>query len=360
MTNNKKLNVLLTFGGRSDEHNVSVISASNVIAHFNPEKYNLKLLYITKDGNWILCDKSKFKLNCDFPEQIKPTIQGKPAYIPVGQGDLKNIFIKETEQPIQVDLVFNVLHGRNGAGGILQGVWDTVGILSVSPSLIGGVIGFDKDLMKRLLSNAGLPICKYKVILQKDYTPSCIEEIKKNFQLPFFIKPANSGSSLGVHKIFKESEFEEAAMDVFSYDNKLIVEEYIDGSELEVYCFAFGDKIQTSIIRQTIIGAEHDFYTYEAKYGTDNAITNIKNIPADIPKNDYDKALSLAIQTYKALGGRGEVRMDLFYSGDKRLYINEINTVPSLMSEQSQPSLWHGCGLSHGKIIDKLISQAMK
>lgn len=360
MTNKNKLNILLVFGGRSDEHDVSIISASNIIPHFDQSKYNLNLLYITKEGGWLLCDESRFKLNCDFPEQIKSTIKGVSAYVPIGQGDLKNIFIKKTDQPVQVDLVFNVLHGRNGAGGVLQGVWDTLGIVSVCPSLIGGVIGFDKDIMKRLLSDAGIPICRYKVVHKNDYKPSCIEEIKKNFQFPFFIKPANSGSSLGVHKIYKESEFEEGVTDVFSYDNKLIVEEYIDGSELEVYCFFSEDNVQTSVIRQTIIGAEHDFYTYEAKYGVDNATTNIKNIPADIPKDDYDEALSLSIQAYKALEGRGEIRMDLFYSGDKKIYINEINTIPSLMSAQSQPSLWHGCGLSHGEIIDKLISQAIK
>lgn len=360
MTNKNKLHVLLTFGGRSDEHSVSVVSASNIIQHFNSEKYDLKLLYITQSGSWILCDKSKFKLNCDFPEQILPTISGAPVYLPIGQGDLDHINLKETDEPVKVDLVFNVLHGKNGAGGILQGVWETVGILSVSPSIVGGVVGFDKDVMKRLLSDAGIPVCKYMVIRQHEYSPSCLSMLKEKFSFPFFIKPANSGSSLGVHKIYQESEFEEAVLDVFSFDNKLIVEEYIDGSELEVYCFASENEIKTSIIRQTIIGAEHDFYTYEAKYGADNGTTNTKNIPADIPEKDYEKVQNMAIQTYKVLEGRGEVRMDLFYSSDEQIFINEINTVPSLMSEKSQPSLWHGCGISHDEIVDDLISSALK
>lgn len=360
MANKNRLNVLLTFGGRSNEHNVSVISASNVIPHFNPEKYNLKLLYITRSGKWILCDKSKFKLHCDSSEQILPTIEGSPVYMPIGQGEKTNIYIKKTNEPVEVDLIYNVLHGRNGAGGILQGVWETAGILTVSPSLIGGAVGFDKDLMKRLLSDAGIPICKYMVILQQDYNSSSVDRIKKQFQLPFFIKPANSGSSLGVHKIYKNTDFEKAVADVFSYDKKLIIEEYIDGSELEVYCFESEGEIKTSVVRQTFIGAEHDFYTYEAKYGSDNAATNIKNIPADIPQEDYEKVLAMSIKTYKVLEGKGQVRMDLFYSSDKEIFFNEINTVPSLMSEESQPSLWRGCGLSHGEIIDQLIASARK
>jgi D-alanine-D-alanine ligase len=355
-----RLNVLLTFGGKSEEHNVSIISASNVIQHFDPEKYNLKLLYITRDGEWLLCDKSKFKINCDFPEQIVPTITGVPVFLPIGQGSLNHLSIRDTGEHEKVDLVFTVLHGKNGAGGILQGVWETAGISSVSPSLIGGAVGFDKDVMKRLLSDAKIPICRYMVIQRHEYNPLCIDKIKENFKFPFFIKPANSGSSLGVHKIYKESDFEKAALDAFSFDNKLIVEEYIDGSELEVYCFASGNEVKTSIIRQTIIGPDHDFYTYEAKYGADNDTTNTKNIPADIPEDDYEKVKDMAIQTYKILEGSGEVRMDLFYSSDKQVYINEINTVPSLMSERSQPSLWEGCGITHGKIIDALVSSSMK
>jgi len=360
LTKENKLSVLLIFGGLSDEHKVSVISASNLIPHFDPEKYDLKLLYVTKQGNWILCDKSRFKINCDFPDQILPTITGVPVYLPIGCGESSHLYESETRRSIKVDLVFTLLHGKNGAGGTLQGVWMTAGIPCVGPSLLGGAVGFDKDVMKRLLSDADLPICRYVVIHQKEYTPFCLEGLKKQFGFPFFIKPANSGSSLGVHKIYETSDFEGAVEDVFSYDNKLIVEEYIDGSELEVYCFASNNEIKTSVIRQTIVGAEHDFYDYEAKYGTNNATTNIKNIPADIPEDDHEKVRSLAVQTYKILEGRGQVRLDLFYSSHGTIYINEINTVPSLMSEQSQPSLWKGYGISHGDIVDALINSALK
>ncbi len=359
---NKKnrLNVLLAFGGRSDEHNVSLISASNIIPHFNPEKYKLKLLYITKKGNWILCEESGFKLNCDFPDQILSTITGDPVYLPIGQGKVSHIFTKDNGEPIRVDLVFAVLHGRNGAGGILPGLWETAGIPFAGPSLIGGAVGFDKDVMKRLLSEAGLPVCRYVVIHQNEYTPSCLDKLVQQFRFPFFIKPGNSGSSLGVHKIYNETDFTDGVEDVFSYDDKLIVEEYIDGSELEVYCFASGDQIKTSMIRQTIVGPEYEFYTYEAKYGMDNGTANIKNIPADIPEKDYKKVQTLAVQAYKALEGRGEVRFDLFYSNDGQIYINEINTVPALMTEQSQPSLWHGTGISQENIIDDMILSALQ
>ncbi|SLM30595.1 putative D-alanine--D-alanine ligase [Desulfamplus magnetovallimortis] len=355
-----KIDILLAFGGLSREHNVSIISASNIIPHIDPEKYNLNLLYITKEGKWLLCDKYQFKTECDFPDEIIPTIKGIPVYLPIGQGKVSHLYSQESGKIAKIDLVLTLLHGRNGAGGVMNAIWNSVGIPNVGPSMAGGVIGFDKDIMKRLLSEAGLPICRYELIHQKNYSPSSLKDLKSKFSYPFFIKPANSGSSLGVHKIYNDQEFYEKVNDVFLFDNKLIIEEYIDGSELEIYCYEAENIIKTSIIRQTIVGAEYDFYTFEAKYGTDNATTNIKKIPADIPEEDHEKVRQMVIKAYKVLEGRGETRMDLFYSGQGDIYINEINTVPALMSRKSQPSLWDGCGISHGMIIDELIASALK
>ncbi len=394
MTTPGKLNILLTFGGRSREHEVSLISASNLFSHFNPEKYHINLLYISRDGHWMLCDTAKFKKNCDIPEEIIQSLSGVGVTLPVGQGDKPHLHItprpgdpatkynenviadtsqnpeprtqnllfniKNKEQTIPIDVVFTLLHGRHGAGGVMQGLWKTLNIPSAGPSIAGGVVGFDKDLMKRLLSQAELPVCRYTVIHRRDYTPHCLEHLKKQFGFPFFIKPANSGSSLGVHKIYKDADFKAGVQDVFSFDDKLIVEEFIDGSELEIYAFKSGDEIKTSIIRQTFVGKAHDFYTYEAKYGTDNATANIKNIPAEIPPADHEKVRQLAIEAYKKLEGRGEIRLDLFYSSRNEIYINEINTVPALMSRKSQPSLWDGCNISQGEIVDALITSALE
>lgn len=355
-----KLNILLTFGGRSREHDVSLITASNIISHFNPQKYHINLLYISREGHWLLCDTLRFKANSDIPEEIAQSLSRVSVTLPVGQGDKPCLYVKDTEQSIPIDVVFTVLHGRHGAGGIMQGLWHTLNIPSAGPSLVGGAVGFDKDLMKRLLSQAGLPVCRYTVIHRRSYCPQCLDVLKKQFAFPFFIKPANSGSSLGVHKVYRESDFETGVQDVFSFDDKLIVEEFIDGSELEIYAFKSGDKIKTSVIRQTFVGKEHDFYTYEAKYGTANATTNIKKIPADIPPADYEKVRQLAINAYEILEGRGEIRLDLFYSSQNEIYINEINTVPALMSKKSQPSLWDGCNISQGDIVDALITSALK
>jgi len=355
-----KLSILLTFGGRSREHNVSLISASNIISHFNPEKYHLELLYITRDGHWLLCDTSSFKRNCDVAKEIAQNLTGVPVTLPIGQGDTPPLYVKKTGQHIPIDAVFTVLHGRNGAGGIMQGVWHTVKIPCAGPSLLGGAVGFDKDLMKRLLVQAKLPVCRYAVIHHREGITRCLKRTKELFDFPFFIKPANSGSSLGVHKIYPESDLEAAIRDVFSFDDKLIVEEYIDGSELEIYAFKSGHEIKTSIIRQTIVGEAHDFYTYEAKYGSDNANSNVKNIPADISPEDHERVRQLAMGAYRMLEGRGEIRLDLFYSNHKKIYINEINTVPALMSKKSQPSLWLGCGISQADIVDALIASALE
>ncbi len=360
MEKSNKLNVLLIFGGRSREHDVSLISASNTISHFNPKRYHLELLYITRDGHWLLCDLSSFKINCDVAKEIAQTLTGVPVTLPLGQGDNPPLYVKETGQSIPIDVVFTVLQGKNGCGAIMQGIWNSVNIPSAGPSLLGGTVGYDKDVTKRLLAEANLPVCRYTVIHHREYTPQCIEQLKEQFDFPFFIKPANSGSSIGVHKIYPESDLEAAIRDVFSFDDKLIVEEYIDGSELEIYAFRSDNEIKTSIVRQTIVGDIHDFYTYKAKYGSDNADTNIKNIPADISKEEHERVKQLTIDAYKVLEGRGEIRLDLFYSSQKKIYINEINTLPALMSKKSQPSLWQGCGISEPDIVDALIESALE
>lgn len=360
MNRNNKLNVLLTFGGRSLEHGVSLISASNLLSHFDPLKYCVNLLYIDREGKWTWCDAASFKTGSDLPEDILSTLSGRPVHLTVGQGDAPRFCVEGMDASGDtIDVVFTVLHGRNGAGGIMQGFWNTVGIPAAGPSLLGGAVGFDKDVMKRLLVQAGLPVCRYDVIHRDDDVQLRLERVKERFGIPFFIKPANSGSSLGVHKIYAHTDLDRAVEDVFSYDTKLIAEEYVEGSELEIYVFQRRDEIQTSVIRRTIVGPEHAFYTYEAKYGTENATANTKTIPADIPPADYEQVKNLAVQAYKVLEGRGEVRLDLFYSSRGEIFINEINTVPALMSPESQPSLWQGCGISQGDIIDALITSAL-
>ena len=360
MAQTDKLNVLLTFGGRSPEHGVSLISASNILPWFDREKYTLALLYINPKGEWTWCDVAGFKIGSDLPEEIRSSLSGQPARLVVGQGDGPRFQVgREKVEEYAVDVVFTMLHGRNGAGGIMQGLWNTVGIPAAGPSLLGGAVGFDKDVMKRLLEQAGLPVCRYEVIHRSADVRQRLAEAGNRFGLPFFIKPANSGSSLGVHKIYDDADLDRAVADVFYYDSKLIAEEYIDGSELEIYAFEKGNDIITSVIRRTIVGSVYDFYTYEAKYGTDNATANIKTIPADIPPADYNRVKELAVQAYKVLEGRGEVRLDLFYSREGEIFINEINTVPALMSPESQPSLWQDCGISQGDIVDALIASAL-
>lgn len=351
--------ILLVFGGRSGEHDVSAISASNILPYFDPRKYWVTLLYIARDGQWYLCDKDRFKCHSDVPDEIHASIDKRPAYLAIGVKNGFRLVDAQSDKPVRVDMVFSVLHGIRGAGGYMQGLYEIAGVQFVGPSVRGAAIGFDKDMMKRLWAYAGLPICNYLVFNKNDGDYAQWETIRQQLGTPVFVKPSNSGSSLGVHKVGTENDLNTALEDAFTYDDKVIIETCVEGSELELYCFGCGKEIKTTIVRETVVGTEFGYYSYEAKYGSNNATLNEKYVPARIPESAHAKARHLGAEAYRVLDGRGLARIDLFYSKAGEVILNELNTVPSLMSPISQPSLWEHSGVSHYELVDMMISEAV-
>jgi len=337
---NRKLKVALLFGGKSVEHEVSLMSVRNVSMALDQKKYEVIYIVIDKDGKWFLTDDHlTLKDNC--PQvSIAPKCDIRTA----NQGDANSIC---------VDVVFPVLHGPYGEDGTIQGVLKSAGIPFVGCSVLGSAVGFDKDVTKRLLRDAG--ILNAKFVVCKNGEKISFSKIKKELGMPMFIKPANSGSSVGVSKATNEKEFDQGIKNAFSFDSKIIVEECILGREIE--CAVLGNEKPTASIPGEII-TSHSFYSYEAKYLDEHGAT--LDIPANLSKSLQKKIKDLAVKTYQVLGCEGLSRVDFFLKDNGDVYVNEVNTMPGFTSISMYPRLWNESGVSYSELIDKLIILAVE
>lgn len=345
----QKINLALIFGGRSAEHEVSIVSAQNIAKAIDRKKYSLTLVGISQKGEWLLFEESEFFSLKKISALKKST--NKKNVIPLTRDN--NFYLKIENIEKCIDAVFPVLHGPYGEDGTIQGLLKLYNVPFVGPGVLGSSISMDKDVSKRLLREAGLPIGKYLVF--KNEQNLSFEKIKKNLGLPFFIKPANLGSSVGISKVKNRAEFEPALKNAFYFDNKIIIEEYIRGKEIE--CSVLGNEDPIASIPGEIIPA-HDFYSYEAKYLDENGAKMA--IPANTSKTLINKFQDLAIKTFKTLCCEGMGRVDFFLTPQNEIYINEINTIPGFTSISMYPKLWEKSGISYPVLIDELIEFGIK
>ncbi|MCL4398097.1 D-alanine--D-alanine ligase [Patescibacteria group bacterium] len=301
----RKLKVAILFGGRSAEHEVSSQSAKNVLAALDRKKYAITPLLIPKNG--------KFNF-----EQLK-----------------------------KFDVVFPVLHGTNGEDGTMQGLLKILNIPFVGAGVLGSAVGMDKEVQKRLLRDAGIPTAKFQVF---DHRPLTTDYSKVKY--PCFVKPANTGSSVGISKVHNQKELAKATKLAFQYDRKILIEETIDGRELEIS--VLGNENPIASLPGEVLPS-HEFYDYDAKY-----ISPTKTeIPARITKKQITKIQDLAIKTYKVLCCEGMARVDMFLKPNGEVLINEINTIPGFTNISMYPKLWEVSGLPYSKLLDKLITLAL-
>lgn len=307
-----KLRIGVLFGGKSAEHEISIRSAENVIKALDKNKYEIIPIKIEKDGNF------------DFKEIKK------------------------------VAVVFPILHGPYGEDGSMQGFLKLMNVPFVGAGVLGSAVGMDKDVMKRLLTQAGIKNAKC-VVLRNGETMT-FQKIKKTLGMPVFVKPANLGSSVGVSKVKNEKDWNEALKHAFKYDNKVLVEEMIVGRELE--CAVLGNKKPiASAVGEVVLNAE--FYSYDAKYiDEDGAVIEI---PAkNLNKKEIQKIQDIALHAYKALNCEGMGRVDVFLKKNGDVYVNEINTIPGFTSISMYPKLWEISGIPKTKLLDKLIGFAIE
>lgn len=349
----RKIRVGILFGGKSAEHEVSLQSAKNVVDAIDKDKYEVALIGIDKTGKWQLPDRAQFLLNENDPKLIKLNRSNEKsvALVPQSGGELTNL--SNSEAMSAVDVVFPILHGPFGEDGTVQGLLKLAGVPFVGASVLGAAVGMDKDVMKRLLRDAGVPIGKFLVFKQEDTID--FEKVVAELGLPCFIKPANLGSSVGVSKVRDRADFDKAVGQAFEYDTKILIEEFIDAREVE--CAVLGNQNPIASGVGEIVPS-HDFYSYEAKYIDEKGAAI--EIPAKIPDEVSERVRELAVQTFKALSSEGLARVDCFLKKDGTLLVNEINTMPGFTKISMYPKLWEASGVSYTELIGRLIELAIE
>ncbi|MEO9967249.1 MAG: D-alanine--D-alanine ligase [Reichenbachiella sp.] len=343
----KKIKVGILFGGKSAEHEISLRSAKNVIEALDKNKYEPVLIGIDKNGHWLYNEETSLILNADNIEKISLNPQSETvALTPQSDGKLSGTGQK-------IDVVFPILHGPLGEDGAIQGLLKLANVPFVGAGVLGSAVGMDKDIMKRLLRDAGLPIGKYLSIRSHEQRPD-FETVTAALGLPCFVKPANLGSSVGINRVDNEDQFTKALDEAFSFDRKVIIEEFIAGREIE--CAILGNENPKASIPGEI-SFTHSFYSYEAKYLDDQGYKI--DIPANISDEQIEQIQKIALETFKTLECEGFARVDFFLTEDSRILVNEINTIPGFTQISMYPKLWEASGIPYPKLIDQLLQLAM-
>lgn len=339
-----KKKIAILFGGCSSEYKVSLASATSVIKNINKKKYDVIMIGITKDGDYYLYNGKVDKIESDEWLDSKTC---KKITISTNRSD-HGIIVIETNELVRLDIAFPVLHGRNGEDGRLQGLLELAGIKYVGCDMTSSAICMDKYLAHELISSNGLlsPV-SYLFNKSDDY-----EKIAKkiaHLKYPLFVKPLKAGSSFGITKIASIRDLKPAIKEAFQYDDKIIVEENIDG--FEVGCAVLGnDNLIIGEVDE--IELEDGFFDYYEKY---NLKTSKIHLPARLSEEERKQIKETALKIYKILGCKGFARVDMFYTKDKKIVFNEVNTIPGCTSHSRYPSMLKKIGISFEEVIDRLI-----
>jgi D-alanine-D-alanine ligase len=352
----KKLCVCVLFGGVSPEHEVSLRSAESVLNHLDRSKYNIFPVGITKDGDWILFGGSDYSMLPSGTWQNCPGNR-RAALSPVrGQGLLS--FENDCVVRERIDVVFPVLHGENGEDGSVQGLLQIAGIPYVGPRVAASAACMDKTITKLIADHAGVRQAAWQLVERSALEhgeDAVLDAAEKKFAYPMFVKPAGTGSSVGISKARDREGLRAALKLAAGYDKKVLIEEFIDGQEVEVAVLG-NENPCASVCGEIDSGAE--FYDYEAKYITDSA--NLY-IPARIPDDASERVRDAAIRVYEAMGCRGLSRVDFFVTRkDQEVVFNEINTIPGFTSISMYPKLFEASGIPYKELLDNLITLAME
>jgi len=350
-----KIRVAVMFGGRSAEHEVSLQSAKNVIESMDRKKYEPVLIGIDKEGRWFLNENSIQLLNTSDPKLVKLSDkQQEIALTPTGSNS-QLISMNEKHSFPKVDVIFPVLHGPFGEDGTIQGLARLANLPCVGPGILGSAVGMDKDVMKRLLRDAGIPNARFITLSAINRERVSYEALKTKLGPTLFVKPANMGSSVGISKVRNDDELRKALKLAFDYDVKVIVEEEIKGREIE--CAILGNENPAASVPGEII-PKADFYSYEAKYIDEDGAA--LSIPAQLPEYLVKQVQDLALQAFRVLECQGMARVDMFLTPDQKLFVNEINTIPGFTKISMYPKLWEYSGISYTDLVDKLIRFAIE
>jgi D-alanine-D-alanine ligase len=382
----QKLRVGVLFGGRSGEHEVSLLSAASILDAIDKKKYEVVPIGITKQGRWVTAMHAENllrghadlaeprNLRAGDPEATESAAvlaHGESVIVPPVPGNhdkhalipFQTTALAPAQHAVDVDVIFPVLHGTFGEDGTIQGLLELADVAYVGAGVLGSAAGMDKDVMKRLFRDAGLPIVKHVTILRSDWErdPKAARKlVEKHLKYPVFVKPANLGSSVGITKAHSREELKASMDEAARFDRKLIIEEGVGGTKAkarEIECSVLGNDLpQASVPGEIVPGKE--FYDYEAKYLSEGSQLMI---PAKISKKQQKQVQEMAIGAFKAVDCSGLARVDfLMDPRTSKIYVNEINTMPGFTAISMYPKLWAASGLKYDKLIDRLIQLALE
>lgn len=334
--------VLLVFGGESSEHDVSINSARNIFASMDGEKYDTKLCFIDQHGKWWLLDAWTENLERHGGVQL------------IAAPGSKSFMTVPGNSVLHIDVIFPALHGKNGEDGTVQGLAALLGVPIVGCDVTASAVCMDKAITKQILMASGIKTAKFHLHRRGENIPS-YEEIAKDLGEVFFVKPARAGSSVGVSKVHGAEEYMPAVKGALQHDDRVLIEEFIDGRELELAVLGNPPKQQVSGVGEIISGAE--FYDYEDKYADTSAAQVLTNV--EMSDELLAKLQDTASRTYAALGCRGLSRVDFRMKGNVP-YVLEVNTMPGFTNISMYPKLWRASGMHYPELVDKLIQLAMK
>jgi D-alanine-D-alanine ligase len=354
----RKTRIAILFGGRSAEHDVSRASAANVLRSLDPARYDVTLIGITRDGRWIVADAGN-GAGTGAEALAIPDDGPQLALLPGGQG--RALLLESNGAAIRegpaFDLFFPVLHGPNGEDGTVQGALELSDVAYVGSRVMGSAASMDKDVAKRLMRDAGLPIVPY--VAMSALSPINYDDAVNAVGSPeVFVKPANMGSSVGVSKARTADEFETCCRLAFRFDKKILLERCV-APVREIECSVLEDAngdIRASSLGEIVPAGKHGFYSYDAKYidGDGAAL----QVPANVPPPLADRIKALAIRTFRVLCCEGMARVDFFLSGEQ-VFVNEANTLPGFTNISMYPKLWEASGLPQSELMNVLIGHAL-
>jgi D-alanine-D-alanine ligase len=351
----QKIRVGILFGGQSAEHEISILSARNVLEALDPARFEPLLIGIDKSGRWLLQDARRLLASARDPRQVSIE-EGAPAQLPVHRADAGSSPSVATSLP---DVIFPVLHGTLGEDGAVQGLFELGGIPYVGAGVLGSAVGMDKDVMKRLLRDAGIAVAEFRTLRRGafDRNPERGCEELAGLGLPLFVKPANAGSSIGITRVLERTQLEPAIRRAFEFDSKVLGEAAISGREIELAVLG-GNPPTVSVAGEIIVRHRDGFYSYDAKYIDEQGVELA--LPAQIDAGVQAKAQTIALKVFEVLECEGLARVDLFLTAQGELLVNEINTLPGFTAISMYPKLWALSGLSPRELVSRLIDLALE
>jgi D-alanine-D-alanine ligase len=339
-----KKKIAILYGGRSVEHGVSINSARNIFEYLDKDKFEAYLIGISSGGTWYLTEKVSKEIESgeELSLRLNPT---SPA------------FVTAKGKSITIDIVFPVLHGTDGEDGSIQGLIKAMDLPMVGTGVLGSAMSMSKLVTKRLLKEAGLPVADFVSAYFPEKNNLKFESIQEKLGLPFMVKSASLGSSVGVSKVNSKADFEKAVEEGFRYDDCVLIDKYVQGREIE--CAIMGNSpAKASLPGEIIISKKYEFYTFDAKYVDGDAVSI--DVPAELDSVSQEKIRSLSLQAYQALACEDFARVDLFLTKEGDVFVNEINTIPGFTNSSMFPMMWKERGVSFTELISQLIAMALE